>query len=66
MANLGTFMEGTVSQIFHLRLFSFYDQKRETLCIFLKTNFLDYIKFDLGPKKIILRYGSLHNTAKSN
>ena len=28
-------------------------KKRETLCISLKLHFLDYIKFDLGPKKII-------------
>ena len=53
MANLGTLMEGTLSQIFHLRLsFHFITKNRETLCIFLKLNFLDYIKFDLEPKKI--------------
>ena len=54
VANLETLLEGTVCRIFYLRLsFKSYNQKRETLCIFSKLHFLDYIKFDLGPKKII-------------
>ena len=54
VANLGTLLKGTVCQIFYLRLsFNFMTKNGKTLCISLKLHFLDYIKFDLGPKKII-------------
>ena len=42
-----------MSQIFHLRLsFYFMNKNGNLFAFFLKLNFLDYIKFDIGPKKI--------------
>ena len=56
-----------MSQFFLFRAkFSFYDQKGENLCIFFKFNFLDYIKFDLGPKIKNLRHGPLYYTVENN
>ena len=40
-----------MSPIFYLGLSSHFMTKNETLCIFFKFNFLDYIKFDVGPKQ---------------
>ena len=53
MVNLGTLLEGTVSQIFHLRLSLYFMVKNgKHFAIFL-FDFLNCIKFDLGPGKEI-------------